>query len=931
MAALDADPTRGAYWLNYIDALLLAGQLEDARAVLSLAGQQGLEGPEVDELAKRICPGMPAAELSGAAQRHDEAATRVLPMASQHGGKKPRQRDMDTLLAEFNQGHYKEATTHARRMTERFPRHEFGWKVLGVALKLQGRNLEALKPMQMAVTLLPDDVESQYNLGATLQDLGRLEEAAACYRQALRLNAGYADAALNLGVALNRMGRLEEAEESLRRALQIKPNSAAAHSNLGATLQELGRLDEAEASFRCALEIAPDDAIAHSNLGMTLQKLGHLDEAAACLRRALEIKSDYAEAHGNLGMVLQKLGRLEEAEASFRLALQINPDDAKTHNNLSIVLQELGRLDEADAHFQLALLINPNDADTHGNRGNLLRHMGRLKEAEACYRKALQLAPDDSELHAILGDVLRHQRTFADAEASYRRSLQLAPDSPGTLCGLGIALQNLGRLDQAETCFRQILRSKPDSAGVMSDLGLILQSVGRLDEAELCLRQAIQLQPNYAPLYSNLLYFLVLGATGDKHAVFLEHAGFGQRFEPLLRPQWREHTQTRDPERGLRIGFVSADFNNHAVASFIEPVLAQLSGYPQLTLHAYYNNFIDDNVTQRLRGHFAHWNPIADLPDAELAEKIRTDGIDILIDLTGHTAGNRLLAFARKPAPVQASWIGYPGTTGLSAMDYYLADRFLLPPGQFDDQFTEKIVRLPAIAPFQPYEDAPPVSALPALRNGYVTFGSFNRPNKLSRAVIALWAQILRKLPGSRMVLGGMSTEGCYDMLIDWFAEEGIVRNRLDFYPRDGMENYLKLHHQVDICLDTFPYNGGTTTHHALWMGVPTLTLAGKSMSGRVGVANLSHAGLLEFVAERADDFVALGLDGANNLSRLAEVRAGLREHLLRSPLRRPELLGASLNLALRTMWRRWCAELPAEAFEVPLHGLNEATGDTTR
>lgn len=927
MAALDADPTCGQYWLNYIDALFQAGLQEDARAVLVLARQQGLQGEEVDALAARL-NGSASVEVQGGLALRDDEESDPASLAGPLHGNTPSHQDMDVIVALFGEGHYAEVATLAQRLTVHYPLHGFSWKILGVALKLLGRGLDALEPMRKAAMLLPTDVESHYNLSVTLQELGRLDEAEAGYRRALQIDPGYADAYLNLGVTLNKLGRLDEAEQNLRHALQFRPDSAEAHSNLGATLQAQGRLDEAEPSCRRALQLQPDNAMAHNNLGITLQGLERLDEAETSYLRALQIDPGYAEAHGNLGNMLQKQGRLDEAEASFRQALQRNPDDAQSHNNLGVTLQEMGRLNEADAHFQMALLINPDDARAHDNRGNLLCYLERLKEAEASFRKALQVAPEEARIHANLGRFLRRLGRLEEAEASFRQALAISPDDVKTHNHLGLTLQDLGQLDQAEACFRRILQHTPDHAGTLSNLGQILLGVGRLEEAEAHFRQALQIKPDFAPLYSNLLYYLTLSATADAQSVFSEHARFGEQFEPALKTQWPAHVHLRDPDRRLQIGFVSTDFYDHAVAPFIEPVLIHLSGYPELTLHAYYNNLINDPVTQRLRGHFAHWNPVAGLSDDALADTIRADGIDILIDLTGHTAGNRLLVFARKPAPIQASWIGYPGTTGLTAMDYYLADRFLLPPGTLDDQFTEKIVRLPANAPFLPSVFAPPVSVLPALGNGHVTFGSFNRPNKLRRTVIELWSQLLRALPDSRMLLGAMPCEGQYDTLIEWFAEEGIARDRLDFHPRSGMEHYLKLHRQVDLCLDSFPYNGGTTTHHALWMGVPTLTLAGNSMPGRVGAAILSRVGLQDFVVETAEGFVTRGLFWADNLAALAELRAGLRAHLLQSPLRQSACIAAGLNDALRTMWRRWCAALPAESFDVPMNELACASPD---
>ncbi len=929
-AALDADPTRGQFWLAYIDALFQADQLEDARKVLALARQQGLQGEDVEALAARLNSAQPPQQSTTEPSPASSEAAPASPARKPTLRKKkhPRPSESNALLAAYRDGRYAEALVLARTMTEHFPRYEFGWKTLGVVYVQLGRATDALEPMKQAAALSPKDVESHYNLGVMLQQLGHADKAVASYRRALQLNPAYADAHLNLGVTLNTLGRLDEAEASLRRALKITPEHAEAHSNLGATLQALDRLDEAEASYRRALEIQPDNGIGHDNLGIVLQRQERLEDAEAAFQRALQFSPDSAGVHRHLGNVLQERGCPNQAEDRFREALRINPDDAGTHNNLGITLQGLGRLDEADTHFQLALQINPDDARTHDNRGNLLYYLGRLSGAEASYRKALLIAPDDAGMHVNLGKVLRHLKRYEEAEACFQRALEISPQDIEIHNNLGHVLHDQGHLTEAEACYRSILQTHPDSSGAISNLGRVLQNLGRPGEAESCYRKAVLINPDHAPYHSNLLYFLLLSSTADGKSIFSEHAGFGEQFEPSLRPHWPEHTQSRDPERRLQIGFVSADLYNHAVASFVEPILTHLSGCPHLSLHAYYNQVVNDSVTHCLRRRFAHWHPVFGMSDAELAEKIRADGIDILIDLSGHTAGNRLLTFARKPAPVQASWIGYPGTTGLNAVDYYLADRFVLPPGQFDDQFTEKIVRLPANAPFLPCEGAPPVNALPALSRGHVTFGSFNRPNKLKREVITLWTRLLRALPDSRMLLGAMPEEGQYDMFIEWFAEEGIARDRLDFHPRSSMENYLGLHHQVDICLDTFPYNGGTTTNHALWMGVPTLTLSGESMPSRVGAAILSHVGLQDFIAESAEEFVARGLYWADKLSTLAKLRADLRESLAQSPVGKPDLVAAGLNDALRTMWRRWCAELPAETFDVPLHGLdNKALG----
>jgi predicted O-linked N-acetylglucosamine transferase (SPINDLY family) len=312
-----------------------------------------------------------------------------------------------------------------------------------------------------------------------------------------------------------------------------------------------------------------------------------------------------------------------------------------------------------------------------------------------------------------------------------------------------------------------------------------------------------------------------------------------------------------------------------------------------------------------------HWNAVANVTDALLAQKIMDDGIDILIDLSGHTGLNRLRTFARKPAPIQASWLGYPGTTGLTAMDYYLADPLFLPPGDFDRHFTEKLLYLHAFAPFQPHPAAPPVNDLPALRTGFLRFGSFNRLGKITDASIRLWSQLLLALPSATMLLAGVAPDERHNSLLSRIMANGVTSDRLSFHPRCGMDEYLALHHQVDLCLDTTPYTGGTTTCHALWMGVPTLTLAGATPASRQSAANQEMIGLVGFCARNPVEFVERGVYWSTHLAELADVRAQLRTRWEQAPAHQTDLTAEVLKCALRQMWRRWCAGLPAQSFEI--------------
>ncbi|MBI3370705.1 MAG: tetratricopeptide repeat protein [Betaproteobacteria bacterium] len=759
--------------------------------------------------------------------------------------------------------------------------------------------------------------------GVAAEDSGAAAQALQCYRRAIEADAGFAPAHLNLGIALQAARDLAAAIACYQRAIRLDPGYAAAHYNLAMVHLISGEYAQAEGSFRAALKLRAGFPEAYVGLADALEALGRNEDALAALDIAIGQREHYAGALLNAGTLLQKMGHLSQAEARLR---EIPEDHAEYLDAVVLraaMLHAQGRANEAEACFRRAVEIKPEFHQAHNDLGNVLRGLGRLPEAEASYRRALDLEPDFYAAHSNLGNVLKDFGRLPEAEACYRRALELNRDFHEAHNNLGNALLELSRPDEAVRCYRRALELKPDYHVAHSNLGNALRSLGRLSEAETSYRRALELKPDYDEAHSSLLFCLGHNQDVDAPALFAEHCRFGEVFETPLRALWPQHANSRDPDRGLRIGFVSGELLNHAVAFFIEPVLAQLAGYPQLSLHAYSNNAFEDAVTRRLRGLFAHWHPIVGLSDAALAERVRDDGIDILVDLSGHTGKYRLLSFARKPAPVQASWIGYPGTTGLRAVDYYLADRFFLPPGEFDAQFTEKIVRLPAYLAFLPSETAPRVNSLPALSNAFVTFGSFNRPGKLSRAVIAVWSQLLRALPGARMVLGAMPDDGSKYALIEWFAAEGIPPERLDFHARCAMNAYLGLHRQVDLCLDTFPYSGGTTTLHALWMGVPTLTLAGDTVPGRIGAGTLGHFGLDAFVAHDAEDFVRRGTSWAGDISALAGLRAGLRERFEQSLIGQPAMVAAGMERALRTMWRRWCAGLPAASFEVQLQDIS--------
>lgn len=585
------------------------------------------------------------------------------------------------------------------------------------------------------------------------------------------------------------------------------------------------------------------------------------------------------------GAVLLALGRTEESLAAKVKAVELLPDDHEACFNLAYGYHQQGRLDEAVKGYFLALAIQPNNADTYSNLGDALKMLGHFSESEAYCRQAIALKPDLAFAHNNLGNALHAQDKFDEAQTSYQLALLLKPDWPAAYNNLAIALKDAGFWTEAVDCCRK----------------------------------ALAITPDWAAAHSNLIHMMSLDVQIEANQLYSENLAFAEQFETPLRAGWSAHHNTKDPNRRLRIGFVSGDLYNHAVATFLEPLLKFLTQTQALSLHAYCAHSVEDTVTQRLRTYFPYWFDVASLSDAELASKIRADCIDILIDLSGHTAHNRLLTFARKPAPIQASWLGYPGTTGLQSMDYHMRDRFWIPTGELDWQFTEQPAFLPAWAIYQPSEYAPPTNTLPALENGCITFGSFNRPNKLNESVIALWSMLLRDIPNARMVLGAIPAEH-QDRLLQSFAQQGIEPSRLAFFPRSNMRDYLTLHHQVDICLDTFPYGGGTTTLHAAWMAVPTLTLAGETPPSRMGSTLMNQLGLPGFIATSIEDFLGKGRYWAEQTSELAMIRLQLRKRFEASALGQPEAFAASFEATLRVMWQRWCNDLPTTVIEEVAH-----------
>jgi protein O-GlcNAc transferase len=522
------------------------------------------------------------------------------------------------------------------------------------------------------------------------------------------------------------------------------------------------------------------------------------------------------------------------------------------------------------------------------------------------YCECLELEPRDPRLWCNFGAALNAIGEAGEAELAYRRALELSPDLAHAWYNLGALLQERGSLEEAERCYACALPLvEADSDHwlwlmLRRNQGLLLQSQGQSQEAVDFYRQALAERPQESGLRSNLLFALNnLPGVGPPE-MRAEHLAWGR----LHAPEQVEAFPVPADGQAIRLGYVSADFCSHALAAFTEPVLRH---HDRAGFHVtcYDNGTKSDAVTARMRSYAGRWRAVSSLSDAELAQTIREDGIDILIDVSGHTSGNRLLVFAQKPAPLQLAYLGYLNTSGMRAMDYRVTDACADPPGISDWVHSETLVRLPhTLWCYQPPQDAPPVSELPALREGHVNFVSTNSIGKLNQRVLQLWASVLDAVPGSRLLLMAVPDARTAARIREGLS--GIAPERVSTLSRQGRAGYWAQFAGVDIALDPFPYSGGASTCDALWMGVPVVTLAGDYGFSRSGASILANAGLPQLIAQNAGEYVRAASALAADLPALERMRQSMRERLLASPLLDAPNYTRALEAQYRSIWQRW-------------------------
>ncbi len=777
-----------------------------------------------------------------------------------------------------------------------------------------GRPVDAHRLYKQVLAEHPDEPDALHLLGLLTFENGNAAGAAELIRRAIAGRPNVVDYHLNLARVLRAGGRAggraDEAVAALRQAVAMNPlTPAATHRELAQLLIAVGKPAEAAGPMEAAVGLEPT-AESLALLGELLAGAGRLPEAYRAVLRAIQLRPDWAAAHAVLAAIQDRQGDLGPAEASYRRAMGIEPASADVCNNLGSVVLRQGRAAEAAEVLRRAVMLRPAFPQAHANLGRALAVLDRLDESAEQFRLAVAQAPRFPEAWDGLGRVLLAQYKWAEAGDALRRAVDQKP-TVATCLDLALACGSIEDMDGALDALHRAVRLDPTSAEAFHQLGVNLRWSGQLSEAIAASRRAVELDPSHAAAHGSLCYALLTDDATPVEVAFAEHVAWGRRHaDPVPRlpavPNDAGLVEALMPggRRKLRIGYVSNSFRRSAIMVFITPILAHHDP-DAVEVVCYSDTQNPDATTAAARPLVSLWRRTAGLSDEQLARQIRDDRIDVLVELTGHLGGGRLGALARRPAPVQVSYLGYQGTTGVSAVDHVLTDDWADPPGA-EMLYVEQPWRLPR--PFfvwQPptEEDAPPVGPPPSAANGFVTFGCLNAVAKATPAAVALWARVMRGVPDSRLVLMTTRCRATDERLRFGFGVAGVDPRRVRFVNRADPGPYYRRYHGIDVALDPVPFVGHTTTLDAAWMGVPTVTRAGHCYAHRYGGSVLRAIGLADLVAESDDGYVRTAVSLATDAERLAHVRATLRAAVAASPITDAAGFTRDLETAYRAMW----------------------------
>lgn len=746
-------------------------------------------------------------------------------------------------------------------------------------------------------------LSQMFQLALQHHQAGQLPQAQVLYQQILQRDPHHSDAIHLLGVIAYQEQDYHQAVKLIQQAIRLNDHMAPYYNNLGSALKVLGRLPEAIESFQKVLALQPHHVGAHINLGNVLREQKDFEQARVAYQKALSLEPHSVEAYWNLGMMCKEQGQLEEALAYYNIALSFNPKHVGVYDHLGQALEEQNQFAQAAECYQHMLSLDPHDVRAYNNLGRLFQRQKNYPEALQYYQQAVKLNPNIPEVYYNLGNLCYETGNFAQAELCYQQTLTLRPDFAQAHYALGCALGKQDQWSQAMLCYQNAIALNPRYLEAHNNLGEALKNSGHIEQAIAQYQQVLEYYPSHMTARSNLL--LTLNYFYEERAVmFQAHQQFNEFCQTLLRKS--SFLNERTPHRTLKIGYVSQDFRSHSVAYFIEPILAH-HDHQQFEIFCYYNAPYEDEVTHRLQRYADHWINCDTLSDEVLREHIQEASIDILVDLMGHTGNNRMALFAQKVAPLQVSYLGYSNTTGLTTIDYRITDRYT----DLDEALSsETLIRMPqSYFCYQPADETRqlPISPPPVLENHYITFGSFNHLAKLSPHLLALWTQILDAVPTSKLLIKSKS-------LADPSVQE-LLQKRLGVAPdrlilahyTPSLLEHLNKYSLVDIGLDSYPYNGATTTCESLWMGVPVVTLVGETHVSRMGLSILSAVGLTDWITYHPQEYVDRCVQLAHRIDDLRALRTSLREKMLNSSLMDAKSFTHYLENQYRIMWENWC------------------------
>ncbi len=746
-------------------------------------------------------------------------------------------------------------------------------------------------------------------LGKILKLLGGEKSSATASQSALPIT-GFEDADLLIadGNRAEEAGDLLKACECYRRAVEIAPQYAPAHLNLGIGLEAIGSIELARKSYEAALGIDPANVYANYNLGRHLFSLNELGPAEPLLRRALNGNPDFVDARVVLSRLLENKGNLSGAASELEHALRVRPDYFGALRNYADLLLKLRRPDDAASALCRAVAAQPRDFDANYTLASLLVELGKPAEAEPFFQQALRSNTTSLDVRASLVNLHLSQGNLEKAASEAQAALKLRPDWLDLLFDYGLILKRMARQTQAEAVFRRAIEIDPTYVRAYQMLGAVLVSQGRIQDALDTFADGRKHCAETFDLESPEMFALNCKDDISIDDLFARHVDYGKRLEQRYPARFEPFENIPDPDRRLRIGYVSGDFQYHVVPLFLMPVLEERDR-SAFEVVCYSTGDTADKLTERVRNLADVWHATSRMSPDEIADLIHRDRIDILVDLAGHSGTPNLRIFAQRPAPIQATWVGYLNTTGLSRIQYRISDNHCDPPGLTDRYHTEQLVRLPNSQwCYRPFVEVDYEHDAPCQRNGYVTFGSFNQTVKITPAVRKLWGEILTQVPQSRFVVVGVVDERAREELYRDLENAGVVRDRVTMVAYIPIEDYYRWFSRVDIAFDTMPFSGGTTTCDALWMGAPVITFPGLRSWSRSAASILTTLGLTDCIADSQEDYVRQAVQLAGNPARIAELRKSLRSRMIASPLMDKRRFARDMENAFRKMWKAWCS-----------------------